>query len=284
MLRAYAKINLHLRVLRKRADGFHDLLTWMQRVDWFDELEIRSADTDGVAWSCDDARLGPTADNLVIRAANAFGERCGVRLHVAVRLVKRLPQGAGLGGGSSDAAAMLIGLARMHGIASNDARLFEAAADVGSDVPFFLGGGAAIATDRGTVLAANPRPFDGFATLILPGFGTSTPRVYGACRPRAMETEETPPWGRSWKDAEELSLRLENDLLHAACAVEPRLGALWGRVNGIDDVRVHLSGSGSTLFALFDEEAAARAWAARAESALTGAGDVATRVVRVLSD
>lgn len=289
--RAVAKINLHLRVLRKRPDGFHDMVSWMQPLDWYDELTLRESDASGVQWHCDDPRLGPSENNLVIRAASVLARRVGRELRIDAALTKRLPIGGGLGGGSSDAAAMLLGLAQLWGLDAADARVVDAAAAVGSDVPFFLGGGAMIATGRGTELAPHPRPFDGWAVLILPPFGTSTPKVYAACRPEPLGPDEAMPWDRPWSNAAELSARLRNDLLPAARSVEPALGLLHDRLNGLDGVRVHLSGSGSTMFALFDDPAIAGHWAGVAQAAgghHVGANRLAApeaefRVVRVMS-
>jgi 4-diphosphocytidyl-2-C-methyl-D-erythritol kinase len=155
---------------------------------------------------------------------------------------------------------VLLALARRWGLDPSDPRIHDAAAEVGSDVPFFLGGGSAIARGRGTELTPAPRGFNGWIALLLPPFGVSTAAVYAACRPTPPQADERPPWASPWRSATELSSRLCNDLFPAAGAVEPRLAALHAAVDGAEGVRVHLSGSGGTLFALFDHGRAAHAW------------------------
>lgn len=281
---ARGKINLSLRVLGRRPDGYHALDSWMQPIDWCDELTIRMSDSPGILLKCDDRGAPTGPENLICRAARALSKGAGRELQVEIELVKRLPMGGGLGGGSADAAATLLGLAALWGIARGDSVLANAAEFVGSDVPFFLGGGAAIIRGRGERVEPHPRPFDGWAALIVPQFGVDTGSVYAAWRASLNRGQGPPylePWANVWRDAEDLSLRLTNDLTPAAFEVEPRLGQIHSGVHMLNGARVHMSGSGSTLFALFDDEPTALAWLASVRNVVhAGAG---LRVVRVLT-
>ncbi len=143
---AYAKVNLTLEVLGRRPDGYHEIVSVMQTVDLHDVLELTPAD--GVTLECDRPGLG-TPDNLVLRAAAALRTVAGVRDGVHIELRKAIPVAAGLGGGSSDAAAALLGLSRLWGLGMSVGDLTPLAASLGSDVPFFLRGGTAMVQGRG---------------------------------------------------------------------------------------------------------------------------------------
>ena len=143
---AYAKVNLTLEVLGRRPDGYHEIVSVMQTVDLHDVLELTPAD--GVTLECDRPGLG-TPDNLVLRAAAALRTVAGVRDGVHIELRKAIPVAAGLGGGSSDAAAALLGLNRLWGLGMSVGDLTPLAASLGSDVPFFLRGGTAMVQGRG---------------------------------------------------------------------------------------------------------------------------------------
>ena len=143
---AYAKVNLTLEVLGRRPDGYHEIVSVMQTVDLHDVLELTPAD--GVTLECDRPGLG-TPDNLALRAAAALRTVSGVRDGVHIELRKAIPVAAGLGGGSSDAAAALLGLSRLWGLGMSVGDLTPLAASLGSDVPFFLRGGTAMVQGRG---------------------------------------------------------------------------------------------------------------------------------------
>ena len=143
---AYAKVNLTLEVLGRRPDGYHEIVSVMQTVDLHDVLELTPAD--GVTLECDRPGLG-TPDNLALRAAAALRKVAGVRDGVHIELRKAIPVAAGLGGGSSDAAAALLGLSRLWGLGMSVGDLTPLAASLGSDVPFFLRGGTAMVQGRG---------------------------------------------------------------------------------------------------------------------------------------
>jgi 4-diphosphocytidyl-2-C-methyl-D-erythritol kinase len=179
-LTAAAKVNLALEVLGKRADGYHEVATVMQTIDLTDRLALEDADDLTLTATTPDV---PTdGSNLALRAAAALRESARIDRGVRVWLDKRIPVAAGLGGGSSDAAAVLLGLNRLWGLRWRVERLAEVAATLGSDVPFFLTGGVALGTGRGERLT----PVTGMAlalVLVNPGVPLSTAVVYGRVTP-----------------------------------------------------------------------------------------------------
>ncbi len=251
---APAKINLYLEVLGRRPDGFHELITILQTLELCDEIGIAlrpARNPDDVTLSLElppgfGATIPTGADNLVVRAARALLHAAGLtgETGVELALTKCIPPGGGLGGGSSDAAAVLTGLNQLLGQPCDAAALSRLAAELGSDVPFFLTGGTALCRGRGEIVQAleSPAPFP--VTLLLPPFGVSTPSVYsalGAGRVAAGATQRTDP-SLVHMRVPELEALFRNDLEPAARHVEARLTPL------LDEPRVHLSGSGSTLF------------------------------------
>ena len=262
VLQAPAKLNLYLEVLGRRDDGFHELVTVLTVLDLADELSLSLRPRDpALAPGRPDLTLtvsdqggrpgqvpaGP--DNLVVRAAAALLAAAGLTdaTGVDLELVKRIPAGGGLGGGSSDAAATLQGLNRLLGEPLAAAALSALAADLGSDVPFFLTGGTALCTGRGEQVRPLPGPGPVDVSLLLPPFGVATPAVYGALRAGPPGAPQRPLsfWesALSGADAETLESIYSNDLEEPARQVEPRLARLLATEGQ------HLSGSGSTIFA-----------------------------------
>jgi 4-diphosphocytidyl-2-C-methyl-D-erythritol kinase len=249
---APAKINLFLKVLGKRPDGFHDILSLAQTLDLADEIAIARVPKGLSLEVRGDEGVPAGRDNLVLKAA--------VRLlgadpapGAAMTLIKRIPHGAGLGGGSSDAAATLLGLDRLFGLGLDPGALHGHAAALGSDVPFFLVGGAALLKGRGTELEAvpDPPPFD---VLILdPGRPLSTAAVYAQVTEPltlAVKPASIPGFGRILQDPLS-SVRLGNDLETHAARLCPDIAAMraWLLENGADVAA--MSGSGSAVFGLF---------------------------------
>ncbi len=285
---APAKVNLHLRVGPPRADGFHPLLTWMVTIGLFDTLELERTRGQGVRLICDRADLPAGPSNLVCRAAMAMIERGRQRLEgsaaaagadestpmvggVQIRLTKRIPVGAGLGGGSSDAARTLFLLNRWWQLGWSQAQLVQQAAALGSDVPFFLHEPSAICRGRGEQVQPIASPAPRWLVLLSPPFGCSTPDVYRAFD----QLEPVPGWDTepdwaAWTqlDSTRLLPLLVNDLEPAAFIVRPELGKLRDRTERLIGRTVRMSGSGSALFTLFDDEAEAREAAVRAEREL----------------
>jgi 4-diphosphocytidyl-2-C-methyl-D-erythritol kinase len=256
---APAKINLHLRVGPPTADGFHPLLSWMVTVALFDKLEFTVVDgTTGVALSCDDPAIPVDASNLIAKTAAALLETIGTSQGVAISLMKRIPVGAGLGGGSSDGAFTLLALARLLGLHWPAQQLGDFAARFGSDLSFFFHGPSSVCTGRGQIVKPIAAPKPRWAVLILPGIHMATPAVYRRFDEMQLgraESLENPPDWRQWTTLAALDLlpRLVNDLEAPAFSLSQPLADLHARASAVANRIVRMSGSGSSLFTLFDE-------------------------------
>lgn len=272
MIRVFspAKINLYLCVLSKRLDGFHELDTLFERVSLGDTLTFRTADT--IRLSTDCAALPTDESNLVVRAAMLLKKERRVKKGADIFLQKRIPVAAGLGGGSSNAAATLVGLDRLWKLRSSRRTLLRLAAQLGSDVPFFLMNTSyAVGRGRGERLKAVRKGPKLWHCLVQPPFGISTREAYGALRGRFL-THPRPNarmllrllrTGRS----EGLSKHLINSLELA----------LNKRVTDIDRIKKMIlksgafasmmSGSGSVVFGLYTSRRAAEAGARRLRQA-----------------
>lgn len=261
------KVNLLLNVLGRRPDGFHELETVMQPVGVTDTLGF-SRRAAGLTLSCSEPSLPTDAGNLVYRAAKAFLEAAAITDGVALHLEKRVPLAAGLGGGSSNAAATLLGLNDLFDRPLTLAALEKLAASLGSDVPFFLQANPALATGRGEKVESLP-PFAALqgATILLihPGFGIATPWAYRelARFPEALNR-------RPGRARELTQLLASGDLRRAGAAFYNSLEAPALHKYPIlamyqEFLREHgaaatlMSGSGSTTFALFESRATAEA-------------------------
>jgi 4-diphosphocytidyl-2-C-methyl-D-erythritol kinase len=247
-----AKVNLYLRVLRRRADGYHDLVTVMQMVSLADELTV-TPEGDDVRFSCDQPDLPQGRENLVFRAALGFQEETGVKVAAHLSLHKRIPTAAGLGGGSSDAAGALKALNLLYGSPLHGPRLHALAARLGADVPFFLGQGPAVATGIGTELSPVALPPYHYV-LLNPGVPLSTRWVYenlDLARLREAPTPET------W-DPEHPERWVHNDLGAVALKRVPELAGWLTRLRQAGAVTQGISGSGPTVFGLFSTWEAAR--------------------------
>jgi 4-diphosphocytidyl-2-C-methyl-D-erythritol kinase len=246
---APAKINLYLHILGRRPDGFHELETLMVPISLGDTLDIELIPS-GIEFTCSDPALSDAQDNLATRAAQLFLDEFKPATGVRIHLEKAVPVGAGLGGGSSDAAAVLLALRELTGIKADDAKLAELAARLGSDIPFFIQSRPAVCRGRGEIIEPVTLAESIRGLLVHPGFGVSTPWAYKtyAQNPRPGEP------GRSFA-----GITLRNDLEPPAFSKYPWLPVVkkWFREQPevLDSL---MSGSGSSVFALTrtEEEAA----------------------------
>ena len=265
---APAKLNLGLHVLRRRADGYHDLETVFVRFPWTDTLTAMSAAALGL--TCSDPTLSTGEDNLVMKAARVLAGEFGVEAGAALHLEKRLPYGAGLGGGSSDAAAALLLLADLWSLDASEATLHRLAARLGSDVPFFLGPDAAFATGRGEVL----EPFldqDGVPyrlpfplVVVVPPVQVSTAEAYRRVVPHADGRADLRAVVRS-NDLARWRAELVNDFEAPVFEAYPVVREVKRMVQEAGAGYAALSGSGAAVFGVFEDEdrATAAAEAAR---------------------
>lgn len=251
-----AKINLTLRVLNRRSDGFHELDTVFQAIDLWDTLEFAHADA--ITLTTDHPGLAVDASNLVRRAATLLRETSGVKGGVCIRLVKRIPLGSGLGGGSSDAAATLLACAKLWGLDSEVSTLEPLARRLGADVPFFLHGGTARGTERGDRIA-RLAPFGERSLLLgLPPFGSPTAEVFE----RASRWLTLPAnsvnfpalFGHKWNQPNDLAF-LGNDLQQGVFAAWPELRRFRVELLASGASTALMSGSGSTVFGVFEDVA-----------------------------
>jgi len=259
------KVNLLLNILGKRADGFHELETVMQPVNFFDEL-VFARGGNGIQLSCSDKNLPTDSKNLVFRAAENFLASAKISDGVKIHLEKKIPLAAGLGGGSGNAATTLLALNELFGSPLAAEKLFEIAAALGSDIPFFLQNKPARATGRGEKI----QPLENFPALrgkafllIHPGFGISTPWAYQnlARFPKALNVEK----GRAKKlislmqtaDLKTAAAEFYNSLEAPALEKFPILELFQGFLRANGALAALMSGSGSTTFAIAENISAA---------------------------
>jgi len=255
-LLAPAKINLHLRIGPPRADGFHPLLSWMTTVGLCDTLTFTDRLDGQIRMTCDAPGLACDDRNLVIRAAKLL--QSNPTLGTLIHLQKKIPHGGGLGGGSSDAAFTLLGLNRLWDLNQPLDELDQIAAKLGSDINFFLRGPSSICRSRGEIVRPIAAPMLArWVVLILPAMSMPTPSVFRRFDQlklgSAAEVDAEPDWAEWAKlPSQQLLPLLVNDLEIPAFALEPVLGELRLSIEKDLDRTVRMSGSGSSLFTLYD--------------------------------
>ena len=261
--RAPAKLNLTLSVVGRRDDGFHELDSLVAKVTLYDELLVRPRDDGRIRLTCSPFDCGPVEENLAGRAARLLLSRAGGG-GADINLTKRIPPGSGLGGGSSDAAAALAALNELWRLNLPTRRLSELAAELGSDVPLFLNGPAARIRGRGErVEPVEVQPF--FALLWMPELSCPTAEVYAAYD-RLAGRNGTPAGGGGPR----------NDLEPAASEICPELGEIASKLSAATGLEARLTGSGSAMFVLAENERQARAAADALPDDLPGRGAIVT--------
>ena len=247
---ALAKINLDLRVLGKRPDGFHELRTIFQTISLADTLDIAFSPARKTVIELDDAL--DISDNLVVRAARMAMDAMSATGRIEMRLTKRIPMGAGLGGGSSDAAAVLLALPALAGRRMELPKLRALAAELGSDVPFFLLGGTAVGIGRGTELFPLPDARWRAGILVAPGVHVNTAQAYRDLSPRLtteslqnkMVSFQTQTWGLDRRGG-------SNDFEEVVFEQHVSLAVIKEKLLRAGASPAMMTGSGSALFGLF---------------------------------
>ena len=265
-IKAYAKINLGLDVLRRRPDGYHEVKMIMQTVDLYDDLEFTKLAEDEIRIFTDKEELPADQGNLIWRAAARMKELYQISEGVSVKLTKRIPIAAGMAGGSADAAAVLVGLNALYGAKLSMSELCALGAGIGADVPFALMGGTCRVQGVGDLLKALPPVPDCWFTVVMPDYGVSTPEAFAAYDTVGSSTHPD-------CEAQEKAIRTGD--LDAVCAAA---GNALEECSGAKDneaiktlLRAHgavtalMTGSGAAVFGVFRDEAAARAAAAAAK-------------------
>ena len=256
-LQARAKINLHLEVLGKLPSGYHAVETLYHSIDLADTLTFEPT-RGGVVIECDDAAIPTGPDNLVAKAAHAFFRLTGVAGGLHVRIKKRIPGGAGLGGGSADAAATLVALNQLFRTRYPTAVLERIGAGVGADVPFCVRGGAAWGVGTGTELTALPATAGLRILIVNPGIHVDTAWAYralraeplGRPRPRPRALDEVAAILRSWRRGD---LDARNSFEKPVFAAHPSVRTIRDRLRDHGGTAM-MTGSGSTVFGVFRDE------------------------------
>ena len=246
-LKTYAKLNLILEITGRRPDGYHTLRSLVVAVDWADEVHLEPIPRRRIELRCMPDLHFPYRENLVYRAAELLWERFSPREGVRIVLLKDIPMGAGLGGGSSDAAATLVGLNELWDLGLDTEELKGFARELGADVPFFLGESPAWMEGIGDVLRPAAEEIPPVYLVLVPPFPCPTAEVY-----RIYDELAKPEPGPSE--------RFPNDLWPAAVALRPELSRYAEALMGLGEMGVGMTGSGSALFAAFDGEDVAE-WA-----------------------
>jgi 4-diphosphocytidyl-2-C-methyl-D-erythritol kinase len=272
-LPSFAKINWTLEILGKRPDGYHEVRTLLQTVSVADELTFESAGQ-GISVHCDHPEVPCDETNLAYRAAKLLSDFTGASLGVRIHITKRLPIAAGLGGGSGNAAVTLLALQKLWDVQVEPRDLFSLAAKLGADAPFFLIGGTCLGVGRGDEVYPLADINEEFLLLVNPGIAVPTREAYADLPPELTKPEAIIKMPLSFEAAYAAMARpgapvpLINDLENPVFARRPALVEIKRRLKQAGARGVLMSGSGSTIFAIFDS-AEARA---RAEDELSATG------------
>ncbi len=255
-LPSFAKINLHLEILGKRADGFHELCTVFQTVSLYDLIRFELSD--GLTLSCSDPAT-PTDDrNLILKAAKALQERSATQYGAKIHLEKHIPSPGGLGGGSSNAAVALIGLSRLWEIEMGRDELLEIGTALGSDVPFFFYGGTALGTGRGEQIEPLSDINEEFLLIVVPDVKISTRAAFERVNVPNLTNDDPKRilqicrFGGKSFDLRHTALK--NDFEASVFDAEPEIRKVKETLHGLGAIRAMLSGSGASVFAVFDKE------------------------------
>jgi 4-diphosphocytidyl-2-C-methyl-D-erythritol kinase len=268
-LKAPAKVNLFLKILRKRPDGYHDILTLFERIAIFDTITLRKARS-GITICCNSPITRDVRDNLMYKAADLIIKTCRVKGGVNIRIKKRIPVAAGLGGGSSDAAAVLAGMNRIFGLRLTGRDLMRLGRKLGADVGFFLYDSAfAIGAGRGDVLEGAGKKTKLWHLVVYPGpLKASTKEIYHyldiIARGKGLlttprDSDKITLHLRQAMDIGALEAMLHNDLESALVAKKKVIGSLSKRLASSLGRKIMVSGSGPSLFCLYATKKEAKA-------------------------
>jgi 4-diphosphocytidyl-2-C-methyl-D-erythritol kinase len=266
LVRAPAKVNLSLLIAGKRPDGFHEIETIMAKVNWYDEILIQQGRKTGIELVCKGPHWAPKGrKNLIYQATELILKSCSAQANLKITLTKNIPAGSGLGSASSDAAAILIGLNRYLKLNIKNGDLAKLAAQLGSDVPFFLNGPLAFCTGKGEKVKKLSKKFDFLAILILPDVSISTQKVYANYRHNATLYKRFSTQIKDYirKNRIDLVAKMCVNMLQISCFSLVRdLAKLKAEIESLGRGPLCLSGSGSAMFYIIDDkdEQTARAY------------------------
>lgn len=255
-VKAPAKLNLFLQVLRKRPDGFHDINSLFQAVSLYDELTFRRVAAPGISLNITNEPSLPTdKSNLIVQAAELMTEKSGLTSGLEIDLIKNIPVAAGLGGGSSDAAATILAVNQLFDLGLTKSEMAEIGLELGSDIPFFFGSGQAIVGGRGEKLSESSFPTDYWVVLINPGIGISTAAAYASLK--MTLTDSRPLFtlsccGTTVEYVQSLSMQ-DNDFEPGHLESYPEHKRILNVLEEIGAILCRMSGSGPTFFGIFDK-------------------------------
>ena len=261
-LKAYGKINLGLDVIRKRPDGYHDLDMIMQMVDAYDDVIIEKKAGEEIVVKADAAVLSNGKDNLAYMAAKMLFDEFGIKSGVEITIHKRIPIAGGMAGGSSDCATTLIGINEMFNLGLSKQQLMERGVKLGADVPYCVLGGTAIARGIGEVLTPLPTPPQCHVIIAKPPISVSTAYVYGHIRPDEITKRpdiEQMTLAIKEQDLNKLSDLLYNVMEEVTVSEYPVIEKLKSIMLENGALNSIMSGSGPTVFGLFDDRKKAQA-------------------------
>ena len=263
LLRAFAKVNYALEVRGLREDGYHEVSTVMQSISIADEVEIeRTQEGFELVVESEEVKLGPPEENTVYKANRLLRDLIGLELPARVLLRKGIPAGAGLGGGSADAAAMLVGLNELYGLGVSDAELQRVGVRIGADVPFCLSGGTVLGESIGEVLKPLPAPPPHYLVVAKPAADAQTAQIYRAYDERPEGNEISVALvAKALRagDLAALAKGLGNDLAPVTKALVSEIGKLEEALLREGALGATMSGSGTAVYGIFALEEAARA-------------------------
>ena len=253
-LQAYAKINIGLYILGKRSDGYHDLETIIHEIDLFDEINLERHKT--LEMNADSILVPIDESNLCLKAASILQKERKIKEGVMIQLRKNIPIGAGLGGGSSDAAAVLRGLNDLWKLKLSNNQLRAIAGQIGSDVPFFIEGGNAYASGRGEILEHFSLDIPFWIAVVTPLIHISTTWAYSHLKLQrdGKETELRIKIAKQISNSKKLATFLQNDFEQSTIEIFPEIGTIKKKLKDMGAVSSLMSGSGSSVFGFFESE------------------------------
>ena len=254
-IKSYAKVNLGLQVLNKRPDSYHNINTVFSRIDLFDQLTI--SQSKDLSLSCNIDLGIPSNENLAFKAAEKFLKRIKLDKKVNIDIIKNIPAGGGLGGGSSNAAYTLLAIAELFDLKDSYKDMLIVAQSLGSDIPFFLKKGAAVGRSRGEKLEYFTNSLNKPVLIINPGIHVSTPLAYQSLNRSDEKRRQLNFRSIIEKSKDNLTLLKEfiiNDFEKAVFAKHPEIKAIKEKLYGNNAEFALMSGSGSTLYGVFNND------------------------------